>query len=166
MPTLAKRKAKEMVVLGIDPGIERLGWGLVKKNASNSERLDSGVKKTSQKKATPERLYEIEEFMDNLLSDKKPDLVSIEKLFFSKNVKTALLIGEVRGVILAVTQKHRIPIREFSPSEIKIAVCGYGQADKKSVAEMLRLQIEFPQRKMIDDETDALACALCGIYSR
>src|SRR3989344_2109276 len=93
-------------ILGIDPGIERLGWGLIEKNGSKLTKIDSGVKKTLKTQKESERLWEIFVFLDELIKKEKPDLVSTEKLFFAANVKTALIIGEVRGVILAVSQKH------------------------------------------------------------
>src|SRR3989344_3646567 len=95
-----------MKILGIDPGIERLGWGIVEKNGSEFKRVASGVKKTLKTQKEAERLWEIFEFLDELIKKTKPDAVSTEKLFFAKNVKTALVIGEVRGVILAVAQKQ------------------------------------------------------------
>ncbi|QQG42689.1 MAG: crossover junction endodeoxyribonuclease RuvC [Candidatus Giovannonibacteria bacterium] len=152
-----------MKILGIDPGIERLGWGLLEKNADGIRRIDSGVKKTLKTRKESERLWEIFEFLDKLIKTTKPDALSTEKLFFAKNVKTALIIGEVRGVILAVAQKHGLPVSEFTPSEVKMAVCGYGRASKESVASMLAISINLPKIKLLDDETDALAIALTGL---
>src|SRR3989344_9160265 len=149
-------------ILGIDPGIERLGWGLIEKNGNKFTRIDSGVKKTLKTKRESERLWEIHQFLDELIKKKKPQVLGTEKLFFAKNVKTALVIGEVRGVILAVAQKHGLTIREFSPLEVKSAICGYGHATKENVAEMLKLSINMPQNKLLDDETDALALGICA----
>lgn len=151
-----------MKILGIDPGIERLGWGLIKKDGSKLERIGSGVKKTLKTQKNAERLFEIQCFLDELIKKEKPDLVSIEKLFFFKNAKTVLSISESRGVILATTQKHNLKIAEFTPLQVKMATCGYGKADKKEVARMLRLSINLPKKSLLDDETDALAIALCG----
>lgn len=150
------------IILGIDPGIERLGWGLIKKTGNKIERIGSGVKKTLKTQKNAERLFEIQCFLDDLIKKQGPDLVSVEKLFFSKNVKTALNISEVRGVILATAQKHSLKISEFTPLQVKMAVCGYGKADKKEVANMLKLSMVLPQKKLLDDETDALAIAICG----
>lgn len=152
-----------MKILGIDPGIERLGWGLVEKTAEGMRRIDSGVKKTSKNKKVQERLWEIFEFLDRLIKKERPDALTTEKLFFAKNAKTALIIGEARGVILAVAQKHDLPVSEFTPLEVKMAVCGYGRASKESVASMLKLSIILPKTKLLDDETDALAIALTGL---
>src|SRR3989338_795962 len=112
----------KMKILGIDPGIERLGWGIVEKNGNEFKRINSGVKKTLKTQKESERLWEIFVFLDELIKKTRPDAVSTEKLFFAKNVKTALIIGEVRGVILAAAQKHGLRISEFAPLEVKMAV--------------------------------------------
>jgi len=151
-----------MRILGIDPGIERLGWGLVEKNGNKVVKIDSGVKKTLKTQRESVRLWEIFEFLDKLIKKEKPAMVATEKLFFAKNVKTALVIGEVRGIILAITEKHGLALKEFAPLEVKMAICGYGRADKESVANMVRLQLNLPKKKVLDDESDALAIALAA----
>ncbi len=154
-------------ILGIDPGIERLGWGvLIKKSDGKIERIDSGVFRTPKTDRTSARLYAIQQFLDERIKKEKPDLVSVEKLFFSKNVKTALVIGEVRGVILATAEKNAIPIVEFTPLQVKAAVAGSGNAGKAEVASMLELSIVLPKKRLLDDETDALALALTGLVYR
>lgn len=152
--------------MGIDPGIERLGWGIVEKNGSEIARIDSGVKQTSKKDAKSKRLLEIYEFLEKTIKKERPDFVSVEKLFFATNVKTALTIGEVRGVILLAAERHGIPLVEFAPTEVKMAVCGYGRASKESVASMLKFSMILPKNKLLDDETDALALALTGLVRR
>lgn len=151
-----------MKILGIDPGIERLGWGVLIKNEGKFERINSGVKKTLKTQKQSERLFEIQCFLDELIQAEKPDAISVEKLFFTKNVKTALSISEARGVILSMAQKHGLPISEFTPLQVKMAVCGYGKATKEDVAKMLKLSMVLPQKNILDDETDALAIALTG----
>src|SRR3989344_5998167 len=118
-------------VLGIDPGIERLGWAIIEEREGKMVYQSSGVKKTSSKKTTSARLWELLEFLESLIKKEKPEKAGIEKLFFSTNAKTAIIIGEVRGVILATLEKYSIPIHEFSPPEIKKIVTGDGSADKK-----------------------------------
>src|SRR3990167_2919628 len=152
-----------MKILGIDPGIERLGWGIVEKNGSEFTRVSSGVKKTLKTSRKSARLWEIFDFLDELIKKEKPDGLSTEKLFFAKNVKTALVIGEVRGIILAVAEKKSLPTKEFAPLEVKVAICGYGRASKENVASMLKLSIKMPKNKLLDDETDALALALTSL---
>ena len=156
----------ENIILGIDPGIERLGWGLIKKDGNNIERIDSGVKKTLKTKKYSERLLEIQCFLEDLIKKRKPDTISIEKVFFFKNAKTVLNISETRGVILVTAQKHGVNIVEFTPLQIIMAICGYGKATKDQVANMLKLSIVLPQKKLLDDETDALAIALTGAVFR
>lgn len=151
-----------MKILGIDPGIARLGWGIVEKNGNKLARMNSGVKKTSKNQKESERLWEIFTFLDELIKNEKPDIVSTEKLFFAKNVKTALVIGEVRGVILSVAAKHGLHIKEFGPLEVKMAVCGYGRASKEGIASMVSLLLNLPKKRFLDDETDALALALAA----
>lgn len=151
-------------ILGIDPGIERLGWGLIEKKGNSFQRIDSGVKKTLKTKKNSERLWDIHRFLDELIEKERPDILGAEKLFFAKNVKTALVIGEVRGVILALAQKHGMLIKEFTPLEVKSAICGYGHATKENVAEMLKLSIKMPTNRLLDDETDALALGLCAAF--
>lgn len=151
-----------MKILGIDPGIERLGWGILIKNEGKFERINSGVKKTLKTQKQSERLFEIQCFLDELIQTEKPDAVSVEKLFFTKNAKTALTVSETRGVILSTAQKYKLPITEFTPLQVKMAVCGYGKATKDEVAKMLKLSIILPQKNILDDETDALAIALTG----
>jgi len=151
-----------MRILGIDPGIERLGWGIVEKNGNELKRISSGVKKTLKTQKEGERLWEIFMFLDELIKREKPDIISTEKLFFSKNVKTALIIGEVRGVILAISQKHELAVKEFTPPELKMAVCGYGKAGKESIANMVNLLLNLPKERVLDDETDALALAIAA----
>ncbi len=149
-------------VLGIDPGIERLGWGLVHEERRVITYLDSGVQKTSSKDQVSDRLLILYNFLDELFKSNKPELVGIEKLFFSKNIKTGIVIGEVRGIILLAAAKHATKIVEFTPPEIKSLVCGSGSADKKQVARMMELALQLPKRPMLDDETDALAIAFAA----
>ena len=152
-----------MKVLGIDPGIERLGWALVEGKHKKSKYITSGVKKTLKSKPTRERLLDINNFLEELIKKERPDILSIEKVFFSKNVKTALIIGEVRGVALMLSAKYALTLLEFGPAEIKLAIAGYGSADKKSVYDMLKLTVALPNKKFLDDETDAIAIACCGV---
>ncbi|OGF73314.1 crossover junction endodeoxyribonuclease RuvC [Candidatus Giovannonibacteria bacterium RIFCSPHIGHO2_12_44_12] len=152
-----------MKVLGIDPGIERLGWALVESGQKKFRYIDSGTKKTLKSEPIEKRLLDINNFLEGLIKKEKPDVLSIEKVFFSKNVKTALIIGEVRGVALMLSSKYNLKLLEFGPAEIKLAIAGYGGADKKSVHNMLKLTVSLPDKKFLDDETDAIAIACCGV---
>jgi len=154
-------------ILGIDPGIERLGWAVVEKNAQReTKRIDSGVKKTLKSKEHQVRLLEIYQFLSGLIKNKKPDLVCVEKIFFSKNTKTALTIAEVRGVVLLAAADNRIAIKELTPSELKLAIAGYGLAKKDQVGYVITQELSLPQKHLGDDEIDALALALYGTYGK
>jgi len=153
-------------VLGIDPGIERLGWALVEKTKEGFEKIDSGVKRTSKDLPTSKRLFEIYKFLYQLIKKEKPDMLGTEKLFFASNAKTALTIGEVRGVILTVAEMHSLSIKDFTPLQLKMTICGYGKASKQEVASMLGLSIKLPKKKLLDDETDAIALAIAAIVYR
>lgn len=153
-----------MKVLGIDPGIERFGWGLVEKTPRGLCYLASGVERTSPKKSHGERLWMLLRFLERKVGGARPDLVAIEKVFFEKNAKTAIAVGEIRGVVLAVSAKFGLPLVEFSPPEVKLLVAGYGKADKQSVADMVRRELKLEAANRLDDETDAIALALCGIF--
>ena len=151
-----------MKILGIDPGIERLGWGIVEKKGNELKRVSSGVKKTLKTQNESERLWEIFEFLDKLIKKERPATVSTERIFFAKNAKTAMAVGQARGVILAVASKHHLPFIEFTPPEVKMAVCGYGRANKDSIANMVKIQLNWDQNGCLDDEYDALALAIAA----
>ena len=156
-----------MKVLGIDPGIERLGWAFIEDGQKKFKYISSGVKRTSKSQPTRERLLDINNFIEELIKKERPAMLSIENIFFSKNAKTALIIGEVRGVILMLSAKYDLGLLELGPAQIKLSLAGYGGADKKSIYSMLKLQIALPDKKFLDDETDAIAIACCGvIHSR
>lgn len=151
-------------ILGIDPGIERLGWAVVEKNTREIKRIDSGVKKTLKSKEHCARLLEIYRFLLTLIRNKRPDLMCVEKVFFSKNTKTALTVSEVRGVVLLAAAACHLLVRDITPSELKLAIAGYGRAKKDQVAEGVTRELLIPQKHLLDDEIDALALALCGAY--
>ncbi len=155
-----------ITVLGIDPGIERLGWALLECEGRKLTYLSSGVKKTLKTDSQDKRLLEIHNFLEDFIKDKKPGFLSIERLFFSKNVKTAMAVSEVRGVVLMLAAKYNLKIAEFGPNEIKLALAGYGRADKQSILNILKKTVTLPQKKFLDDESDALAIACCGVIHK
>jgi crossover junction endodeoxyribonuclease RuvC len=149
--------------LGIDPGSARVGYGLIRKRNNRLEFVKGGLLKIKSGDKG-QRLLEIERDFSFLLKKTKPDLVVLERLFFMKNMKTALEVAQSRGVLTLLTIKHKIPLLEFSPSELKIAVSGYGRADKKAVAKMAAKILKIPDFKEIDDVTDAVAAAIAGAH--
>lgn len=155
-----------MIFLGIDPGYERLGIAIVEKKMGSKDILIySECFETEKNLHHPERLYKIGQRIEEVIENYKPNTLGIEALFFSVNQKTALLVSEARGVILAIAAKHSLEIMEFTPGEIKLAITGYGKADKQQVEDMLHSILTFP-KKARDDEYDAIAVALtASIYS-
>lgn len=154
-----------MKILGIDPGYERLGIAVIEKKGGTETLLHSECFKTSAKKPFTERLNEIGGATENALTRFKPDALAIENLFVSNNQKTAMRVGEVRGVILYLAASRDIPIYEYTPLQVKNAVTGNGKSDKRQVASMVRRLIRIEKDIEHDDEMDAIAIALCASAS-
>jgi crossover junction endodeoxyribonuclease RuvC len=148
-----------MLILGIDPGTTRIGYGLIESNKGKFLFKKAGIIEIKKKEAG-ERLVDLEKELSKLIKENKPDKVGVEKLFFSKNKKTAIRVAEARGVILVTLAKKSIPFVEISPNQIKTSVTGYGNASKKGVAKMVSYILKIPTNKYIDDTTDALAIAI------
>lgn len=148
-----------MKILGIDPGSGIIGFGLIEKK-SNPIFLDAGVIRTTIGEADATRLLELYEGMKELVSELKPDVASVEKLFFSQNVTTALPVAQARGVILLALAEEKIPIYEYTPLQIKMAMTGYGRATKAQIQEMVRVQLKLKKKPSPDDAADGLAVAL------
>ncbi len=150
-----------MIVLGIDPGYERLGIALIEKNARTKEKLlYSECFETKRSLSHPERLLAIKLHCQEIISTYKPTVLGIETLFFSANQKTAFPVSEARGVILLTAAENSLSIYEFSPPEIKMSVTGYGKADKKQIIDMVRMLLGLKKTRARDDEFDAIAVAL------
>ena len=148
-----------MKVLGIDPGTAALGYGIVERTGGRLREIDHGCLTTSADLSMPERLLAIHALVDDLLSLHEPDLMGVERLFFSRNVQTAMGVGQARGVVLLAAAQHGIEVREATPSEVKSAITGYGAADKEQVARMVQLVLGMSERPRPDDAADALAIA-------
>lgn len=146
-----------MKVLGIDPGYERLGIAIVE---DNNKIIHSECFKTSQKLTHPERLELISNRLDEIIKEFSPEYLSIEKLFFNTNQKTAIKVAEARGLIIGTCSASKIKVYEYSPLEIKVAITGYGRSDKASVIKMIPRLIKVDKEIKYDDEFDAIACAL------
>lgn len=149
-------------VLGIDPGLAATGWGLIGNDRSANEQklIDYGIILTSPKDEFIERLEGISRELERIIKKNKPDIVAVEKLFFNKNVKSALEVGHARGVILLTASRNRIPVREFTPSQIKQSLTGHGQADKRQVMVMAGRVLNMEKEPGPDHAADALAAAL------
>ena len=147
-----------MVILGIDPGSVRIGFGVIKKEGSQLIHLESGLLKISSDESS--RLPVLEKDFLGILRRFKPRLVGIEKIFFAKNKKTAIKVAETRGVLLNALSKEGISFVEITPSEVKLAVTGAGRASKESVAKMAKHFLKIGTDPLFDDVTDALAIAI------
>ncbi|MEA2620727.1 MAG: crossover junction endodeoxyribonuclease RuvC [Chloroflexota bacterium] len=148
-----------MKVLGIDPGTAAMGYGIVERIGGRLREVDHGCLVTSPDLSMPERLLAIHSLVDELLALHEPDLMGVERLFFSRNVQTALGVGQARGVILLAAAEHGTPVREATPNEVKSAIAGYGAADKEQVQRMVQLVLGMSERPRPDDAADALAIA-------
>jgi crossover junction endodeoxyribonuclease RuvC len=146
-------------VLGIDPGTAALGYGIVERSGGRLREVDHGCLATSPDRTLPERLLAIHTLVDELIALHEPDVVGVERLFFSRNVQTALGVGQARGVVLLAAAQHGVDVREATPSEVKSAIAGYGAADKDQVARMVQLVLGMSERPRPADAADALAIA-------
>lgn len=151
-----------MKVLGIDPGSGIIGFGLVEKT-NRFTMIDAGVIRTTIGDTPASRLVELYSAMKELVAELKPDAAAVEKLFFAQNVTTAMQVSQARGVILLSLAESGIPIFEYTPLQIKMAMTGYGRATKAQMQEMVRIQLGLKQKPKPDDCADALACALTHV---
>lgn len=148
-----------MRILGIDPGSTLMGFGLIESDKGNLKVLEYGVL-TIKAKELPEKLLELSNGLQKLLERAKPESAGLEKLFFSKNKKTAFEVAQARGVILLELLRHKIPIIELTPGEIKVAATGYGSSDKVAVAKMVSKILNIKKLEYDDNASDALAVAI------
>lgn len=154
-----------MLALGIDPGTATTGFGLVREEHDEYTLVDCGVILTSADETMPRRLQRLHSQLSGLIAACKPDAVAVEELFFNKNVRTAIAVGQARGVILLASAQAGISVAEYTPLQVKQAVCGYGRADKHQVQEMVRLLLDLEEAPHPDDAADAVAVALCHLQS-
>lgn len=155
-----------MLVLGIDPGTATTGYGLVRQRQDGTlEQLTHGAILTPATMAMPERLASLYTELQELILLHRPEEAAVEKLFFQKNVRTALSVGQARGVVLLALAQSGLPIGEYTPNEIKQSVTGYGSAGKSQVQEMVKMLLELEERPKPDDAADALAVAICHLHS-
>lgn len=154
-----------MRILGIDPGTGICGFGVIELKGGNTLRggvkmIDNGVITTPPHTPLPDRLEDIYNSLHEIIELDKPDVVSIEKLFFTKNITTGISVAEARGVVILVCKQHKLPIYEYTPNEIKKTMTGYGSADKKQMQEMVKLHLNLNDVPKPDDAADALAAAI------
>jgi crossover junction endodeoxyribonuclease RuvC len=153
-----------MLVLGIDPGIAITGYGLIQTDPQkNYQAIDYGVVRTKAGLEDAERLKILFEELTDLVQQHQPDYSAVEKLFFQKNVRTAISVGQARGVVLLTLAQASIPVSEYTPNEVKQTVCGYGNATKIQVQRMVQNLLQLDTLPKPDDAADALAVAICHI---
>ncbi len=155
-----------MIVLGIDPGTAMTGYGIVERTGSELRLVDYGCLETIPDRPLPERLLLIHDGLDGLICDHHPDLIGIERLFFNRNVQTAFAVGQARGVALLAAAQHGVPVYEYGPHEVKMAVTGYGRAPKTQVQRMVQIVLRMDVLPRPDDAADALAVAICLAHAR
>lgn len=155
-----------MLVIGIDPGTATTGYGLVQDDASGGLALCAyGVILTPPDQPLSERLLSLYQQLNDLLLLHRPQSGAVEQLFFQRNVRTAMSVGQARGVVLLCLAQAGIPVSEYTPLEVKQAVAGYGGADKNQVQQMVRALLALPEVPRPDDAADALAVAICHLHS-
>ena len=154
-----------MLILGVDPGTALTGFGLVREERGRLKAEDYGVIRTKTNCALPDRLNQIYEQITTLVCQYQPAVMVVEELFFNKNTRTALLVGQARGVVLLAAAKQGLKIAEYTPLQVKMAVAGYGRADKNQVQEMVRILLKLKAIPKPDDAADALAIAICYAHS-
>ncbi|MFI5254667.1 MAG: crossover junction endodeoxyribonuclease RuvC [Candidatus Limnocylindrales bacterium] len=155
-----------MIVLGIDPGTALTGYGLVERTGSRLRAIDYGCLETPSTMVLPERLVLIADGLIELIETHRPDLVAVERLYFNKNVQTALAVGQARGVALLTAARYGLPVHEYGPSEVKMAVTGYGRAEKDQVQRMVQTVLGLAVLPRPDDAADALAIAICLAHAQ
>ena len=159
-------KKNTKIILGIDPGIADTGYGVIKVEGSRLECICYGSIQTEANTELSERLFELDKQLNKIIKKYKPNLASVEQLFFCKNAKTALIVGQARGVVLLNIRKHNLPMKEYTPLQIKQSVSTYGKADKAQVQKMVKLILNLKEIPKPDDAADALAAAICASNSR
>lgn len=156
----------EMIILGIDPGIARTGWGVIQTKGSKVNVIDYGCFETSSKEELSVRLEKLYKEISKIIKIHKPEALGIEELFFNTNAKTALIVGHARGVVLLCAAQAGLDIRGFTPLEVKIALTGYGRAEKAQMGKMVKAVLNLKEVPKPDDTADALAVALSLAFSK
>jgi crossover junction endodeoxyribonuclease RuvC len=154
-----------MLTLGIDPGTATTGFGLITEKKSRLVFVDHGVITTTPKESSQGRLRRIYGDLKKIMKDYKPRVVAIERIYFGVNTKTAIAVGQARAMALLTAAELKIRVAEYSPLEVKLAVTGYGRADKKQVQHMVKTLLGLSEIPKPDDAADALAIAICHVHS-
>ncbi len=155
----------DLRIMGIDPGIAIVGFGFIDKNGSKLTPVQYGCIQTEAHTPEEERLMHVYEGMVQLIEKYEPQMIAFEKLFFNRNVTTAMSVSQARGVAILAAAQKGLPIAEYTPMQVKQAVVGYGKAEKRQVQEMVRMFLNLQKVPKPDDVADALAVAVCHAHS-
>jgi len=152
-----------MIILGIDPGTATTGYGVieVKKGKTSARCIAYGCIKTLKENSDGDRLKKIEKEVISLIKTHKPDLMAIERIFFFKNAKTIITVSQAKGVIILAAAKQKVPVREYSPVEVKMTISGYGRAEKQEIQRLMKKILRLKEIPKPDDAADALSIAIC-----
>lgn len=150
-----------MIILGVDPGTATTGYGLINKQGQQYEVIDFGCITTPANTPLHDRLDTIFEELSEIIEKHKPEHIAVEELFFANNAKTAIAVGQARGVILLAGKKKGLSVFEYTPLEVKMALTGYGRADKNQIQQMVKALLMLTEIPKPDDAADALAIAIC-----
>lgn len=151
-----------MNIIGIDPGTATMGYGIIKKDGMDLTCLEYGLIKTPKNLSDAKRLRKIDKKLEKIFNNFSPVALAIEKVYFSKNVKTAMTVSQAKGIVMLKAAKKNIPVYEFTPSQIKSAITGHGSAKKMQVQKMIKAQLNLKERPRPNDAADALGAAVCG----
>ncbi len=155
-----------MLVMGIDPGLSRCGYGVVRQKGRVTEAVAAGIIRTDKDDPVPQRLYELQVELADLIDAHRPEAVAIERVLFQVNVRTAMGVGQASGVAMAAAAGAGAEVFEYSPTQIKKAVAGWGGADKEQIGQMVQTLLSLPQPLKPVDAADAVAVALCHLAHR
>ncbi len=152
-----------MIIIGIDPGLATVGFGVIRKEEDRIIPVSYGCIRTTSEKQNPERLMEIYDEVNALFEKYTPCAVAVERLFFTNNITSAMGVSEARGVIFLAAKQKNIPVIEYTPKQVKQAITGSGRADKKQMQEMIKKLLDLDEVPKPDDAADGLSIALCHI---
>ena len=155
-----------MIILGIDPGTATTGFSIIKDEKGKQELLDFGVVSTGKRHRSEVRLKNLFDDLTKIIKKWKPEEMAVELLFFNSNAKTVLAVGEAKGVVKLAGAKSKLPVFEYTPLQVKMALTGYGRAEKSQVARMVQKLFKLKSLPKPDDAADAVAIGLCHCYSR
>lgn len=161
-----RTKPKTRRLLGVDPGYGRMGWAVIAVQKNHPRLVASGCLVTPTQAAATSRVATLYHELQKIITVWSPTEAAMEKLFFQRNTSTAVGVGQARGIALLALAENNLPVREFTPSDVKLSTTGYGRADKRQIGLMVKALLKLPRLPASDDEADAIAIALCAVTNR